>query len=265
MWAFTIFVIFVAFTANIEHLFSMHIVLLIISVFSIYNKRIMLYFIGIYSAGIIPAIAMSQIPKNRVFVSMMGIGVVLVLAYIKSSYDLMLFKEVHQMSASNEMLLNNAFEGFVLQEVLYDEHKKPYDYRFVTVNSAFADMIGIKKEDIIGQNLTQLLPGMNKQWLNLYSEVVEANKPVQMQQYSHLLNKHVYVSAYPVDKDTFAILFSDVTDKVEQQYKVEQAILGAKKADRLKDQFLRDINHRLRTPLNGMMGMLQLIDLDQVG
>jgi signal transduction histidine kinase len=62
----------------------------------------------------------------------------------------------------------------------------------------------------------------------------------------------------------FAVLFTDITERIKKNIELSRALCHLEQADELKSQFLHDINHRLRTPLNGMMGMLQLVDRKQM-
>ena len=55
------------------------------------------------------------------------------------------------------MLFTNMTDAFYLVEVIYDKDGKPCDYRFLEVNPAYELNIGIKKEQMLGKSLIEVI------------------------------------------------------------------------------------------------------------
>lgn len=182
----------------------------------------------------------------------------------KHIFDAMRLSKYKLACQSQELLLENAMEGFVLHEIVLDEMEKPIDYRFLLANHAFEEMTGLKKEAVQGKCVLEIMPKTEPYWIELYGKVVLEQVKIHETHYSEEMDKYFEVSAYPLGELKFAVLFTDVTERIRKNFELNRALCRIEQTNELKSQFLHDINHRLRTPLNGMMGMLQLVDRNQM-
>ena len=55
----------------------------------------------------------------------------------------------------------------------------------------------------------------------------------------------------------------DITERVETQRRLQEAVERANKANQAKSEFLSRMSHELRTPLNAILGFAQLLELDE--
>ena len=53
-----------------------------------------------------------------------------------------------------------------------DKAGQPVDFRFIEVNSAFTRQTGLPVKDIMGRTAGEVMPGMEKHWIEAYSRVV---------------------------------------------------------------------------------------------
>jgi PAS domain S-box-containing protein len=124
----------------------------------------------------------------------------------------------------------NAPFGYALHKILLDSKGNPVDYEFIEVNDAFQKITGLKKDKIIGNTAKVALPGINKgkfDWIGLYGNVALENSEEVFEQYSEPLGKYYSVHAYSPEKEYFITIFTDITDKIEENAKLLRIINNA--------------------------------------
>jgi len=110
-------------------------------------------------------------------------------------------------------LFESMNEGFALHEMLYDESGEPCDYRFLEVNPAFERLTGLRRQDVIGKTVFEILPGTEPDWIRRYDAVVRTGKPAHFESYSSALGREYEVFAYRPESGLFAAIFMDITDR----------------------------------------------------
>lgn len=132
----------------------------------------------------------------------------------------------------------------------------------LSVNRAATKYLGRSLEDIEGKNLNELFPlstvetfrtYINKTFLSGESATYETPMP--------RTNRAVWVSTSlnPVkdsEGNVSAVLgvSRDITAWKQAEEKLEQALIDARNANKVKDQFLANITHEIRTPLTTITG-----------
>lgn len=117
----------------------------------------------------------------------------------------------------NLSLFEEMMEGFALHEVILDENGNPVDYRFLEMNPAFEKLTGINRLMAIGKTVLELMPDTETEWIKKYGEVALTGKPISFESYSGALNRHYQVVAYSTRQGMFAVLFNDITDRVQSE------------------------------------------------
>ena len=169
-------------------------------------------------------------------------------------------KNIEELKISEKryrMLFEKMNYAYGLQDIIFDKNKKPVDYRFVDINSAFEELSGVKKENIIGKTINQLnvinknqnnKPVENKENdknRRLYNKVVVTGKPHYLESYNKALKKHFSIYAYKPNFDQISLIFRDVTRE--------------KNDEENKNNFIAMMSHELRNPLTPILANAQMM------
>jgi signal transduction histidine kinase len=166
-------------------------------------------------------------------------------------YEL-LFREVKSSEERYRSLFTHMIDGFARHEIVLDNAGKPIDYVFLEVNHAFERLTGLKKEDLIGRRVTEVIPGMATDpadWIGIYGKVALTGEPLRFENYSEPLNRW------------YSVALRKARDELELRVQERTAELGlinkalkdyAAKLERLNrelSEFVFAASHDLREPL----------------
>ena len=117
-------------------------------------------------------------------------------------------------SEEENRLLNEAMnQGIALHEVIWDDGK-PIDYRYIKVNDFYEEMTGLKRENLIGRRVSEVLPLTEKYWWDAFAEVAITRKPKRVVNFSAELGKTYSIAFYSPKPNQVAGIVDDVTDLI---------------------------------------------------
>jgi PAS domain S-box-containing protein len=133
-------------------------------------------------------------------------------------------KQAEEELAESELryrsLFANMNSAFAYHKIVLDDNGEPVDYVFLELNEDFEKLTGLRKEEILGKRVTEVLPGIERDpadWIGTYGKVAISGEAVRFENYSQNLKKWYSISAYSPSKGYFATAFDDITERKQAE------------------------------------------------
>jgi len=101
--------------------------------------------------------------------------------------------------------------GFSVQEILFAADGTPCDYRFIEVNPAFEAIAGLSRAQIVGQRVSEVMPGIDPRWIERFAAVAVSGDDAHYDDFTSDLGRRYRVTAYRPSSGCCAAVFDDIT------------------------------------------------------
>ncbi len=194
-------------------------------------------------------------------------GMISNLSYSKISLAIALEKQ-RRIESKYQILFNEMLDGFALHDIICNEAGEPIDYRFIAVNPAFERITGLRNEHIAGKRVLDVLPDIEKHWVEKYGKVALTGEPAHFESYARELDKYFEVTAFRPAPMQFACIFMDVTERKRaeaEKDRLQEQLSQAQKIEsvgRLAGGVAHDFNNMLSIIIGHAMFLAEEIGED---
>ena len=192
-------------------------------------------------------------------------GIIVLLLYVYLSKILsQLEKTTIRLQESEENfkgLFTHQLDGYTLQEIICDENGTAIDYRYLQVNKAFEEQIGIKSEDLKGKKFSEVFPGFEPKFIQRYGKIALEGNTLRFEEYSSKVKRYFEVNAFSPKKGQFACVIRDITKKKEdelEKIKMQEELLYSEKM-RVIGQLAGGVAHDFNNKLSVIIGITELL------
>jgi len=140
----------------------------------------------------------------------------------------------HESKSAFRFLFQGMLQGVALHELVHSPDGEAVDYRILDVNAAFERHTGITASRVKGRLASEAYGTHLAPYLETYERVARTGKSALFETYFAPLQKHFEVSVCPGDQRRFATIFTDITQRVQDNTRLKQT-----------EKNLREVSERL--------------------
>jgi PAS domain S-box-containing protein len=109
-------------------------------------------------------------------------------------------------------LFANMLDGFAHCRMVYDEHDRPVDFVYLSVNAAFERLTGLT--NVVGKRVSEVIPGIRElspELFETYGRVASTGVPESFEFDFKSRDQWLTISVYRPEEGSFVAVFDDIT------------------------------------------------------
>ena len=121
-------------------------------------------------------------------------------------------------------LFVNMLDGYAYQKIVLDEENKPVDFVYLDVNDGFEVLTGLKKENVVGKKITEVIPGRVEAYpelLEIFGRVALTGKGEDFEIEFKTLERWLHISVYSPRKGYFITISENITERKRAEEAIE--------------------------------------------
>lgn len=159
-----------------------------------------------------------------------------------------------------ELIFNAMMNGFALYGCVMNDNGDVADLRLLDANPSFERIIGLKKDEVVGKTILEIIPEWPMEWIKKMGSVAFGGDQISSDAYIAPLGKHLQFNAFSPEYGKVATTFSDISDIVRMKQNEKETLL---QIERNLEQ-LAILNDEIRNPLQVISGFTQMDNCEHV-
>lgn len=172
------------------------------------------------------------------------------------SFTVLPNNKIHSNNLLDSPILYQINAAIALHQIITDKNNVPIDFTFLDVNPEYEKVTLLKRKEIVGKRGAEVIPNLEKKWIDAYGEVALTGIPKTIIDYSEYLNKYWEVKVFSPVKNQFAVLLTDITEKKKTDLELRES---EKRVREISNQFPGAI-YQFKIDPDGNYSMLYLSD-----
>ncbi len=122
--------------------------------------------------------------------------------------------QVRESEERYRSLFNSMDEGYCTIQMIFDEHEKPIDYRYLEINPSFEKLTGM--HGALGKRVREFVPDLEEHWYDVYGKVALTGEPIRIADEVKGMNRWFDIYAFRIggnDSREVAVLFRNITER----------------------------------------------------
>ena len=120
-------------------------------------------------------------------------------------------------------LFENMLNGLAYCQMHFDDHDRPYDFTYLSVNKAFGTLTGLR--NVVGKKASEVIPGIQEsdsELFKIYGRVSTTGKPEHFEMFVSSLQMWFWVSVYSLKRGYFVSVFDVITERKQAEEELEK-------------------------------------------